>query len=205
MMSYTTFNELLKDLSSDSPAPGGGSVAALSGCLGAALVSMVCNLSIGKKEYKQVEKELKDVLKESNTIKKELFNLSKKDAEAYNGVIAAYKILDKEKKKENLQIAYKKAAEVPYEVAKKCIKVMEMAERTSLIGNENAITDSGVGALMAYSGLRGALLNVKVNLKYIKDRNYVAEKEIEIKNLEIKADEVIGEIIGRVERSVRSA
>lgn len=205
MASDTTFNKLLDDLSSDSPVPGGGSVAALSGCLGAALVSMVCNLGIGKKDYKQVENELKDVLKESDTIKRVLFDLSKRDAEAYNGVIAAYKTSDKEKKKEQLQLAYKKAAEVPYEVAKKCMRVMELAESTSLKGNQNAITDSGVGALMAYSGLRGALLNVKVNLRYIKDRNYVAEKKIGIKNLEIKADEVIGEIIGRVESSVRIA
>ena len=102
-----SFEDLLAEISSSSPAPGGGSVAALSGCLGASLVSMACNLSIGKKKYKDVEKEMEEVLYESEEIGKDLLELSREDVEAFSQVMAALKITGEGKNKA-LQDAYKR-------------------------------------------------------------------------------------------------
>ncbi len=201
MPNELSIGDLLGELSSESPAPGGGSVAALSGCFGAALVSMVCKLSIGKKKYEEFKDELKGVLNEAKILRKALLYLSKRDVEAFNEVMAAIKIPDREEKKEQLQIAYKMAANVPFEVAKRCLRVMELAEVTTQKGNRNAITDSSVGALMAYSGVKGSVLNVKVNLKYIEDKHFNTEIRDEIENLERRAEEVLGSVIGKVESS----
>jgi formiminotetrahydrofolate cyclodeaminase len=197
-----SIEDLLKEISSNSPAPGGGSVAALSGCFGAALVSMVCRLSIGKRKYKGAEDELKSVLNEAELLRKELLDLSNKDVDAFNGVMSALKTPEGEEKRENLQKAYKMATNVPFEVAKKCLRVMELAEITTLKGNKNAITDSGVAVLMANSGLNGAVLNVKVNLKYIEDEQFNTEKVDEIENLEKRAEVILKALIGKVESSL---
>lgn len=197
-----SIGDLLKEISSDSPAPGGGSVAALSGCFGAALVSMVCRLSIGKRKYKDAEDELKSVLNEAEILRKELLDLSNKDVDAFKEVMSALKTPEGEKKRENLQNAYKKATNVPFEVAKKCLRVMELAEIATLKGNKNAITDSGVAALMAHSGLKGAVLNVKVNLKYIEDEQFNAEIGEGMENLEKRVEDVLGDLMGKVKSSL---
>jgi formiminotetrahydrofolate cyclodeaminase len=193
--------DMLGEISSESPAPGGGSVAAISGCFGAALVSMVCKLSIGKRKYKEVEDELKGVLLEAEVLGKELLESSKEDVEAFNKVIEALKTPDKEEKKKLIENAYKRAANVPFDVIKKCLRVMELAEVITLKGNQNALTDSGVAALMAYSGLKGAVFNVKVNLKEIEDEDFNTKMGDEIESLEKRAEKVLGAIIGRIETS----
>lgn len=202
MPNEPSIGDLLKRISSDSPAPGGGSVAALSGCFGAALVSMVCRLSIGKKKYREAEDELKGVLNEAELLRKELFDLSNKDVDAFSGVMTSLKTPEGEEKRENIQRAYKDAANVPFEVAKKCLRVMELAEIATLKGNKNAITDSGVAALMAHSGLNGAVLNVKVNLKYIEDEQFNAEKVDGIENLEKRAEVILNALMGKVKTSL---
>ena len=204
MPNKTSFEVMLNDISSRSPAPGGGSVSALSGCFGAALVSMVCNLSIGKKTFRDVENELNGVLSEAKILQNELFDLSRKDIEAFNGVMVALKMPDKEAKKDNLQKAYKDAVSVPLEVAERCLRVMELAQITILKGNQNAVTDSGVAALMAHAGLKGAVLNVKVNLISIDDEHFNNEKKAKIENLERKAELIIGLVIERVVDSLSS-
>ena len=103
---------------------------------------------------------------------------------------------------ERLQNAYKTAATVPFNVAKKGLRVMELAGITTKKGNRNAITDSGVGAFMAYSGIKGAVLNVKVNLKYIEDNYFNDEKEQEIEKIEKRAEEVLEEIMWKIRGSL---
>ena len=201
-MEMVDIENLLREISSESPAPGGGSVAALSGCFGSALVSMVCKLSIGKKKYKEIENELKEVLSEAEALREELLKLSKQDVEAFNEVIAASKMSDEKEGKKGIQIAYKRAADVPFKVSKKCLRVMELAEFTASKGNQNALTDSAVAALMAYSGLKGAVLNIKVNLKYIDDENFNNKMRKEVSNLENKAKELIKEVLDGVEASL---
>ncbi len=194
--------DLLNEVASKSPAPGGGSVAALSGSFGAALVSMVCNLTIGKKKYRDVEEDMNTVLSEAEILKKELLALSKEDVEAFNEVFKAFQIPDEEEKKESLEKAYKNAANVPLKVGKRCQRVMELAQITTRKGNKNAITDSGVGALMAHSGLKGAVLNVKVNLKEIEDSAFNTKIQDQIEEIEKKGEEIIKSVITGVEDSL---
>ncbi len=202
MPNELSIGDLLKEISSDSPAPGGGSVAALSGSFGGALVSMVCRLSIGKKKYKEAEDELKGVLNEAELLRKELFDLSNKDVDAFKEVMTALKTPEGEENRENIQNAYKNATNVPFEVATKCLRIMKLAEITTLKGNKNAITDSGVAALMANSGLKGAVLNVMVNLKYIEDEKFKTEKVDGIENLEKRAERILNTLMEKVESSL---
>jgi glutamate formiminotransferase/formiminotetrahydrofolate cyclodeaminase len=179
----------LSELASSSPAPGGGSVAALSGSLGAALSSMVCNLTLGKEKYMDVQDEIKAALKKSEKIKKDLIKLIDKDTEAFNDVFRAFKMPketdeQKEKRKGAIQNGYKIAAKVPIETAKLCGEVLDVALIVAEKGNKNSITDSAVSAIMAQAGVDSAILNVKINLGSIKDGGFVKEVNNQISELQ---------------------
>jgi len=201
MKDCKSYEELLEEIASKSPAPGGGSVAALSGAFGASLVSMVCNLTIGKKKFKDVEDDFKKVLEEAQALKNELLFLSKEDVKAFNEVMAAFK-MEGEEKEEELQTAYQSAANVPLTTARRCLKLLELADFASEKGNPNTITDAGVGALMAHAGFRGAAFNVRINLKYIEDKDFVSAIEGELTVLENAAAELMEEIEKRVKSAV---
>ena len=182
-------NGFLSELASNSPAPGGGSVAALSGSLGAALSSMVCNLTIGKEKYADVQDEIKSVLKKSEQLRKKLIKLIDEDTEAFNDVMKAFKMpkeTDEQKKKRSaaIQEGYKTAALVPLETAKTCEKILDVAMVIAEKGNQNSITDSAVSALMAQAGVEGAILNVKINLGSIKDEAFVKKMSSELDKLQ---------------------
>ncbi|KYK26519.1 hypothetical protein AYK20_03715 [Thermoplasmatales archaeon SG8-52-1] len=197
----------LSELASSSPAPGGGSVAALSGSLGAALSSMVCNLTIGKEKYNDVEDEIKKVLKKSEEIQKRLTKLIDEDTQAFNDVIKAFKMpkeTEEQKKKRSkaIQEGYKKAAFVPLETAKTCEKILDLAKVVAEKGNQNSITDSAVSALMAQAAVESAVLNVKINLGSIKDENFVknisSELDELIKNTKMKTEEILSFVNGKI-------
>lgn len=190
----------LSILASNSPAPGGGSVAALAGSLGAGLSSMVCNLTIGKEKYADVQKEIKKTLKKSEQIRKKLTFLIDKDTEAFNDVMKAFKMPkeseDQKKKRSNaIQNGYKKAAMVPLETAETCAEILDVAKVVAENGNENSITDAAVSAIMAKAGVEGAILNVKINLGSIKDEDFVkkmsSDLDILLKNTSKKTEEVL--------------
>jgi glutamate formiminotransferase/formiminotetrahydrofolate cyclodeaminase len=168
----------LSELASKSPAPGGGSVAALSGALGTALSSMVCNLTIGKERYTEMQDEIKEALAKSEKLKKRLTELIDEDTEAFNDVIKAFKMpketeKQKEIRKQAIQQGYKTAATVPLKTAKTCEKILDIARIVAVKGNKNSITDTAVSALMAKAGVDSAILNVKINLGSIKDSGFV--------------------------------
>jgi glutamate formiminotransferase / formiminotetrahydrofolate cyclodeaminase len=182
-------SSFLSELASSSPAPGGGSVAALSGGLGAALSSMVCNLTVGKEKYADVQYDIKKVLKQSEKLRKKLEELIDKDTEAFNDVIKAFKMpkeTEEEKKKRSdaIQKGYKTAAQVPLETARTCAEILDIAKGVAEKGNSNSITDAGVSALMAQAGVISAVLNVKINLESIKDEEFVKKLSSEIQDLE---------------------
>jgi len=184
-----TIKGFLSETASNSPAPGGGSVAALSGALGAALSSMVCNLTVGKEKYNEVEKEIKEVLLKSEKIRTELTNLIDEDTEAFNDVIKAFKMPNenddqKDKRSKAIQEGYKKAASVPLKTAKTCEKIFDIAIIIAYKGNQNSITDAAVSALMANAGVKGAILNVRINLGSIKDNDFVEKINKELDELE---------------------
>jgi glutamate formiminotransferase/formiminotetrahydrofolate cyclodeaminase len=182
-------NGFISELASNSPAPGGGSVAALAGSLGAALSSMVCNLTIGKERYTDVQDKIKEVLKKSEQLRKNLTKLIDEDTDAFNDVMKAFKMpkeTEEQKKKRSkaIQEGYKTAASVPLETARTCEKILDIAKVVAEKGNQNSITDSAVSALMAQAGVESAILNVKINLGSIKDDAFVKKISSELDKLQ---------------------
>ena len=178
MLVELSVEEFSQVLGSDSPAPGGGSVAALSGTLGADLVSMVCQLSIGKKGLESFESELGEILDNARSLSKSLLKRVDLDTEAFNGVMAGFKMpkeTDDEKaaRREAIQAAYKEAVQSPLGIASECLAVLRLAEKLVGKSNPNTLSDLGVASQQAYAGLEGAIMNVNINLPSIKDGDFV--------------------------------
>jgi formiminotetrahydrofolate cyclodeaminase len=174
-----TIEQFLDELASGAPTPGGGSAAALAGALGAALVAMVARLTIGRKNYADVESEFQALLPRADALRAELFALMQHDAEAYGRVMAAYQLpketdAEKTARTAAIQHALQGAAETPLRVAVACAQVLALSEFACARGNKNAASDAGAGAVMAEAGLRTALLNVEINLGLIQDQTFVA-------------------------------
>ena len=174
---------------SDAPAPGGGSVAALAGGLGAALAEMVANLTIGKAKYADVEEEMKGLAAEGAALRKELIDSIQKDTESFTAYMNALdmpKNTDEEKaaRKEAMQNGLKEAAEVPLAVAETALKIFHVAGAVVERGNANAVTDGLVASMMARTAVLSALLNVKINLGSIKDEEFVARMAAKVAELE---------------------
>ncbi len=164
-------------LASKSPEPGGGSVAALTGAMGAALVSMVSNLTLGKEKYKDVQQQIETLLKESEKLRMELQDLIQKDTEAYGALSDVYKMpkntdAEKAARTAKMQEALKKACQVPLEIGLKSLDVAKLAERAADMGNVAAVSDAGVAVLLAQACAQSAALNVKINVNSIKDDTF---------------------------------
>lgn len=188
MLTTKSLNDVLDDLASNSPAPGGGSVAALAGAMGAALTSMVCNLTVGKKKYADVENEIRLVLQRSEKLRRTLTHLIDRDTDAFNSVMRAFglpKDTDDQKMRrtEALQTATIDAARVPLEVMRLCLEGMKLAKTVSEKGNVNSISDAGVSAIMLYGGLESAALNVQINLGNLQDKGFVETTGAEMRAL----------------------
>lgn len=183
-----TIETFLDGLASSAPTPGGGGAAAISGAMGAALVSMVCNLTIGKKKYVEVEAELKDVLAEAERLRATLTRMIADDVEAFDAVMGAYglpKESDEQKavRAERIQAALKTATDVPLACCRVCREVIDLARTVADKGNLNVVSDAGVAVLSAYAGLRSAALNVYVNAKGLDDRAFAQERLAELETL----------------------
>ena len=188
MAENETIATFLDGLASSAPTPGGGGAAAISGAMGAALVSMVCNLTIGKKKYAEVEADLKDVLGKSESLRRELTSMIQADVEAFDAVMGAYGLPkesddDKAKRKDAIQAALKVATDVPLDCCRACRKVIDLAEIAAEKGNLNVVSDAGVAVLSAFAGLRSAALNVYVNAKGVEDRAFADERLKELEGL----------------------
>ena len=170
----------LDKLASKSPEPGGGSVAALTGSLGAGLVSMVCSLTLGKEKYKDVQPQVEALIKESEKLRVEMQDLIQKDTEVYGGLSEVYKMpkntdAEKAARTAKMQEALKKACQVPFEIGLKSLEVARLAQRAAEIGNVAAVSDAGVAVLLAQACAQSAALNVKINVNSIKDDAYNKE------------------------------
>ncbi|BBU60530.1 methenyltetrahydrofolate cyclohydrolase [Methylosinus sp. C49] len=177
-----TIGKFLDDLASERPTPGGGGAAAVMGAIGAALVSMVANLTIGKKNYEAVEEDLKAARAEAERVRAELTAAIDEDVVAFNSVMGAYGLPratdeDKAVRTAAIQVALKDATLAPLRAVKACFEVIVLSEAVADKGNLNVISDAGVAVLAANAGLRSAALNVYINAKAIKDREF-AEKQI---------------------------
>ncbi|MDX9857212.1 MAG: glutamate formimidoyltransferase [candidate division Zixibacteria bacterium] len=185
------------DVASSSPAPGGGSVSAFAGSLAAALAAMVCRLTVGKKAYAAVKEELSDVRDRADALRSELTALVVKDKEAFEAVMASFKVGG-----EQLEKATKHAAEVPLTVMKKSVAAMELALLVAQKGNKNSISDAGVAGLMGHAAIEGAGYNVRINLGSLKDTAIVEAMKAEVTQLRARGEQLAREIRATVEAAL---
>lgn len=188
MAENETIATFLDGLASSAATPGGGGAAAISGAMGAALVSMVCNLTIGKKKYVEVEGELKQVLAKSEDLRAQLTAMIADDVAAFDAVMGAYGLpketdAQKTERTEAIQSALKTATDVPLACCRTCRQVIDLAGIVADKGNLNVISDAGVAVLSAFAGLRSAALNVYVNAKGLEDRAFAEERLGELEGL----------------------
>jgi formiminotetrahydrofolate cyclodeaminase len=188
MMTQSSVEKFLDDLAGGNPTPGGGSAAAIMGAMGAALVSMVCNVTIGKKGYETVEAEMRSVLSESERVRRRLTAMVAEDIAAFDSILAAYKLPkateeEKTARAAAIQAGLRRATEVPLDCARVCAEVIALSRRASEQGYLNVISDGGVGVLAGFTGLRSAALNVYINAPALKDRVFAAQATAELEKL----------------------
>jgi formiminotetrahydrofolate cyclodeaminase len=184
----TGVEPFIEALASQSATPGGGSAAAIIGAMGAALVSMVCNLTIGKKKYADVEGEMKELLGKAEALRMRLIGMIEDDVKAFDAVMGAYGMAketeaDKAARDRAIQAALKQATDVPMRCCHAAREVIDLAGTAADKGNLNVISDAGVGVLAAYAALRSAALNVFTNTRMITDKTFAEAKLKELNAL----------------------
>jgi len=199
--------EFLDALASQAATPGGGGAAAIIGAMGAALVSMVCNLTIGKKKYADVEADMKDVLGKAEALRLRLTAMIEDDAKAFDAVMGAYgmaKETDQQKaaRDKAIQAGLKLATDVPLACARAAREVIDLAAIAADKGNLNVISDAGVGVLAAYAALRSAALNVFTNARMITDKTFAEAKLKELNGLLAGAEGATEKAYGTVKGKV---
>ena len=190
----------LDDAAANKPAPGGGSVSACAGALGAALVSMVCNLTRGREKFADVEAEMITLVAASETARGRLEQLLQQDTTAYNGVITAYKMPketadEQAARSQAIQNGLIIAADVPLEICRVALEVCRLSKIAAGLGNPQAVTDAGIGAILGEAAVVGAALNVKINLGSIKDQAYVHKADAEITQIQADAAALRAEVL----------
>lgn len=185
MSTRTSIDEFLTSLASASPTPGGGGAAAIQGAMGAALVSMVCNVTLGKKGQEAAAPQMRAVLDESERLRVRIAAMVAEDVSAFDALMAAYKLpkdSDEEKGRRAaaIQASLRHATEVPLGCARACVEVIKLARRAGEHGYSGVISDAGVGVLAACAGARSAALNVYINVPSLKDRAFAESAAAEI-------------------------
>ena len=190
-----SMNEFIEKAASNSPTPGGGNVSAVIATLAASMVSMVANLTIGKKGYEEVQDQAKKAADDLKGIIENLKELTAKDMAVFSKFMEALRMPEdteeqKTKRTEAMQQAAKTATEVPMEICRQCLEVLKIAVPLATYGNKGAISDVGVGAYVAEAALRSAMLSVDINLPGIKDAAFVEKYRAERRQLFADADEM---------------
>lgn len=193
--------DFLNELASAAPVPGGGSAAALNGAIGTALMTMVANLTIGKKGYEEFEEELKAVKEKLIPRRERFLSLMDEDASSFKEVMAAYKLpkmteMERQERERTISEALKKAAEVPFRTMELALDTLRLCKPVVEFGNKSSISDAGVATLNLDAAFKGARLNVLINLGGIKDNQFVQEKREMV-------DELSAEMAGLVEEYLR--
>jgi formiminotetrahydrofolate cyclodeaminase len=202
-----TLTQFLDAVSEGSATPGGGSVSALAGTLGSALVEMVVNLTLGKKAFDAHEAELKKIGEEAHSHRDALAATIAQDIDAYQEVMKAYLLPkrneeERRKRKEEIQKSLRKAADPPLFTAATSLKVMKLCQEVVEKGNPNAISDAAVGALLADAALWGGMFNVLINLSALEDKKYVQKMKKELKRLTLEAEKIKTQIMSRVKEKI---
>lgn len=176
---------------SKAPVPGGGGVSALVGSLAASLAEMVTNLTTGKKKYAEYEDKIQRIMKETAELRISLLNCVNEDAEAFEPLAKAYS-MDKNDPNyaETMENCLRTAADAPYHILQLCCRVVELDERLAEIGSKLAVSDAATSVMLAHGAIYGAFINIKVNTRLMKDRDYADE-------LDQKASEMVREYAER--------
>jgi formiminotetrahydrofolate cyclodeaminase len=197
----------LDELASKAATPGGGSVAALMGAQAAALISMVCNLTIGKPQYAPVEAQMQDLLEKAEGLRAELTTMIKADIDVFNRLMATYNQpketeADKTARSEAIQAVLREATEVPLACARACREVMALSQIAAEHGNAGVISDAGVAVMAAYGGLKSAALNVYVNAHCLKDLAFAQAKVAELETIMDGADTLVATVFQQVKTNL---
>lgn len=207
MLTERTVHEFLNELSSSSPAPGGGSASALAGAIGAGLISMVCRLTLGKKKYADEQAEMESVLQQSKRLRAGMAKLVDEDTEVFKEVMAAFS-LPKETSEEQehrtaaIQAATKKATLVPLNLMRLTDEAIVLAKIVAEKGNRNSVSDAGVAALMLQAACSGAALNVRINLSSLKEESFVQETAGQMKGIAQRVEAGVMETLVFVNKSL---
>jgi formiminotetrahydrofolate cyclodeaminase len=185
MITQTSVEKFLDDLASAAPTPGGGSAAAIMGAMGAALISMVCNVTLGKKGQEAAAAEMQAVRTESEKLRAQLTAMVADDVAAFDGLMAAYRLPkssddEKTRRAEAIQSSLRGATETPLACARACADVIVLSKRAGEHGYAGVISDAGVGVLAANTALRSAALNVYINAPALKDRAFADQAVAEM-------------------------
>lgn len=206
-----TIKEYLDLVESNEPYPGGGSVASLVSSLGGALTLMTSNFSFDKKYFQELHPDIQEKIRQNHKeIKESMEKFNKfidEDAEGFASVIEAYndeKPVSPEEKNKNLQDSYKNALTTPLNCSRECLKLLKLQSAIVEYGNDQTITDVGVGVILVYAALEGCLISVKINLNYLEDKNYKEKIEGEIKNIYKESTTIKNKLTSKVEEILKS-
>ncbi len=184
----TSLAHYLDALASDASIPGGGGAAAVVGALAAALLSMVSRFTLGRTRYQDSWPHIEPLLVESERLRQNLLQAADDDARAYGAVAAAMQLprdtgSQRRERRAALQAALRGAAAVPLETAQAARRTLDLAATAAKYGNPNLVSDAGVAAAVAEAALQSAALNVRINLAYMRDRDFVATTDAALTEL----------------------
>jgi formiminotetrahydrofolate cyclodeaminase len=193
MLTGLTVEEFVEALAAPTPTPGGGSASALAGATAASLLRMMCDLTLGREAYRSHEEAVQGIKGRAESLRKDLLALVDRDAEAYDSVVKALRLpkstpAEKDARAAALGRANLFAIETPMAIADACAVLMGMAGELAFKGNVNAVSDVGAAALLAYAGLRGAILSVRVNLRGVTDEARATKIRDRARRLEIDSE-----------------
>ena len=203
-----SLQKYLEELSSNSPTPGGGNVAALCGALSASLGTMVCNLTIGKKKYLDVETEMNEMKVKLNVYVDKFLSLAKYDNEAFERVMDAFKLpkeTDEQKKLriEAIEKSTLEAASVPADVIRNCREIIPFLETISKKGNQNSLSDAGVAVAVIAAASEGAFLNVLINYSSLSEKQKASGLLMQAENLNNEVKEEAKYILDVISSKIR--
>jgi formiminotetrahydrofolate cyclodeaminase len=188
MITQTTLEDFLNALASKAPTPGGGSAAAAIGAMGAGLISMVCNVTLGKKGMEEVAADMRAVCEESEALRSRLTAMIAEDIAAFDGLMGAYRLpkgtdAEKTARSTAIQQGLIGATNTPLDCARACAQVINLSRRAAQHGYSGVISDAGVGVLAAQTALRSAALNVQINAPLLEDRTFAERASAELEDL----------------------
>ena len=196
-----------EEAASGAETPGGGSISGVAGALAASMVSMVCNFTTGKQKYAEFENEIQTILQRSSKKVEEMLELAVADTEGFDEITKAYNLpkeTDEQKtaRTEAIQAGCKAALDAPEKIFESSLEILELLKRLVDISNRNLISDVGVSAVMARAAAEAAAMNVKINLKFIKDELYTKEKGTKLEKGLKTGDEIEQEVKAKVREAI---